>query len=139
MHLTQMYRRWCNKTAVTGLRITLALKKASNYFMHWVMWRLYFGKFLNIIGFPASINKCDYRSDTLGVTVKVEHRDLFTVITVNGLDVYFKRISGKIDGVGISQASYCTTGATLGLADLGALPFAPPPLPQKQNTLGSSG
>lgn len=62
-----------------------------------VIWRLYFGKLLNLIRFPASINKCDYRSSALGITVKVAHRDLFTVVTVNGLDVYFKRISGEID------------------------------------------
>jgi hypothetical protein len=103
------------------------------------MWRLYFGKFLNAIGFPAAVNKCDYRSGALGVTVKVEHRDLFTVITVNGLDVYFKRISGEIDGVGISQAAYCTTGVTLGLADLDEKPFAIPPPPQMQNTPESIG
>jgi hypothetical protein len=134
-----MHNKWCNILAVIGKWVTIALKRASNSLMRWVMWRLYFGKFLNAIGFPASVNKCDYRSNALGVTVKVEHRDLFTVITVNGLDVYFKRISGEIDGVGISQASYCTTGGTLGLADLGAIPFASLPLPQKQNTPGSDG
>jgi hypothetical protein len=76
------------------------------------MWRLHFGRLLNVLGIPASIRKCDYRSEAIGATVKVEHRDLFTVVTVNGLDVYFSRITGKIDGVGISQAAYCTRDST---------------------------
>jgi hypothetical protein len=75
--------------------------------MSWVVWRLYFGKLLNALGIPAVVRRGDYRSDAIGATVKVEHRDLFTVITVNGLDVYFSRITGSIDGVGLSQASNC--------------------------------
>lgn len=107
--------------------------------MSGVMLRLFFGKLLNLVGFPASVSKCDYRSDALGATVKVEHRDLFTIISVNGLDVYFHRISGEIDGVGISRASYCTKASSLGLADLDDSPVAPPPLVHRQSTPGHSG
>lgn len=101
-------------------------------------WRLYIGKLLNFIRFPARVNKCDYRSAGLGVTVKVEHRDLYTVITVNGLEVYFKRISGNMDGVGTSRASYTIPASNPGVVDLGGRPAWTPPSTQSQSTPESS-
>jgi hypothetical protein len=32
---------------------------------------------------------------------------LFTVVSVNGLDIYFDRLTGAIDGVGSSPISDC--------------------------------
>ena len=63
------------------------------------MVRLYLGKLLNALGIGALIQACEYRSDVTGATAKVELRELFTIITVNGCDVYFSRTTGKIDGV----------------------------------------
>jgi len=67
-------------------------------------------------------------------TVKVEHRDLFTVVTVNGLDVYFSRLTGAIDGVGVSQAAYCTGETLPRSVDLDALHVTSPPLAQMRST-----
>jgi hypothetical protein len=122
---------------VTGQQ-TRFTRNTSNQLMSWVMLRLYFGKMLNLLGIPATIRKCNYRSEAVGVTVKVQHRDLFTVVTVNGLDVYFSRITGNIDGVGVSQAAYCTAALAQESTDLGELFATPPPQPRMQKMLDCS-
>jgi hypothetical protein len=61
---------------------------------------LYLGKLLNLAGYPMIVRECTYGTKELGVTVTVKRSDLFTVVTVNGIEVFFYRISGKIDGVG---------------------------------------
>ena len=47
------------------------------------------------------VRECDYYSQSLGVIVRVRMNPRFTVITVNGVDVYFYRLTGGIDGVGL--------------------------------------
>jgi len=37
---------------------------------------------------------------------------LFSVVSVNGLDVYFHRLTGKIDGVGFGPARDCKSDET---------------------------
>ena len=48
-----------------------------------------------------------YESPALGVSVRVRSSPLFTTVTVNGVDVYFYRLTGGYDGVGFSPASDC--------------------------------
>lgn len=66
------------------------------------------GKLLNLSGVPGFIRECDYRATVTNTRIKVRINDLFTIINVDGLDIYFKRRSGKISGVGIST---CREGA----------------------------
>jgi hypothetical protein len=132
IHLTQMRRARQIKSAVTGL--SRFAWNASKQFMSWVVWRLYIGKLWNALGIPAVVRRCDYRSDAIGATVKVEHRDLFTVITVNGLDVYFSRLTGSIDGVGLSQASYCKGASIQESGYLDELISTPTPLVRMRKT-----
>jgi hypothetical protein len=40
----------------------------------------------------------------------VRVRDLFTIIEVNGLEIYFHRLTGTIDGVGTTCG--CKSGST---------------------------
>ena len=61
---------------------------------------------VNLAGFPGFIRECHYQSQ-LGVTVPVRTSSLFTVATVNGVDVYFYQLTGGIDGIGFSQTSDC--------------------------------
>ena len=70
--------------------------------------KLYLGRLANLAGFPAPVRECDYTSHALGAVVRVKKLDLFTVVTVNGLDVYFHRLTGTIDGVGANQDACCT-------------------------------
>jgi hypothetical protein len=104
--------------------------------MSWVMWRLYLGRLLNVLGMPAFVRSCDYRSQAIGATVKVEHRDLFTIITVNGLDVYFSRITGIIDGVGFNPTACCTTASDQESTDLAELLASETPQAHMQKTPG---
>lgn len=64
------------------------------------LFKMYVGIALNALGFPAIIRECEYGGE-LGNKVRVRKSPLFTIITVNGVDVYFSRITGTIDGTGM--------------------------------------
>lgn len=83
--------------------------------MQWalVVWKLlrlrtrwYLGMILNLAGIPGLVRDCDYTASITDARVKVRASGMFTIITVNGLDIYFHRLTGKIDGVGF--ATHCT-------------------------------
>jgi hypothetical protein len=75
--------------------------------------RLLLGSVLNSIGFPGLVQDAEYEAGICEGRITVKRLGLFTVITVNGLDVYFHRLSGKIDGVGLSRAADYKRGASL--------------------------
>jgi hypothetical protein len=80
------------------------------------------GRILNLAGFPGWIRAGSHCSQ-FG-TVQVRVTALYTIVTVNSMDVYFYRLTGGIDGVGVSQtANYTGDGipAAVGAVD-------PPPL-----------
>ena len=77
----------------------------------WVRILSWLGWAANLVGFPGCVRVCSYTS-TLGVQVVVRISPLFTVVTVNGVDVYFYRLSGQIDGVGFSPTSDCRSTST---------------------------
>jgi hypothetical protein len=58
------------------------------------------GRLLNALGVPGFVREADYRSERLDTRVRVRCDDEFTVVSVNGVDVYFRRLSGRLDGVG---------------------------------------
>jgi hypothetical protein len=66
--------------------------------------RLLAGKLCNLAGVPGIVRDCDYNATAHNVRVKVNAGELFTIITVNGLDVYFHRLTGVIDGIGFGPA-----------------------------------
>jgi|SRR5579859_1641800 len=70
--------------------------------------RSFLGNTLNLLRIPGLVRKCEYKTSVCDATVSVRTRDLFTVITVNGLDIYFHRLTGAIDGVGFSQNADCS-------------------------------
>lgn len=70
-------------------------------------WLRFWGWLANLAGFPAIVREGEYVSQ-LGVAVRIRTSALFTTITVNGVDVYFYRLTGGYDGVGFSQTSDCT-------------------------------
>ncbi len=65
------------------------------------------GGFANSLGIPGFVRKVEYHSDNFGTRVAVRVGRLFTVVSVDGTDVYFNRFSGEIDGVGFSRTSGC--------------------------------
>ena len=52
------------------------------------------GRILNLF-MPSFVRPCKH-----GSVVEVKVLPYYTIITVNGLDVYFDRMTGKIDGTG---------------------------------------
>lgn len=69
--------------------------------MRWLWLKLvrWCGVAANLAGIPGIVRECDYRSEGIDVSVKVRRGPLYTIITVNGIDVYFYRLTGGIDGV----------------------------------------
>jgi len=62
-------------------------------------WRNLFACAAIRLGWPCVVRPCEYRSSLASVSVKCT--DLFTVVTVNGVQVFFQRGTGTFDGVGV--------------------------------------
>jgi len=62
---------------------------------------------LNFIRFPGFVRPCYYEAGICKASISVRTGVLFTIVTVNGLDIYFTRLTGKVDGVGFSPTSDC--------------------------------
>jgi hypothetical protein len=60
----------------------------------------WFGRILNLAGFPGWVRAGEYESEYGRVCVRVT--SLYTVVTVNGVDVFFYRLTGGVDGVGVN-------------------------------------
>ena len=74
-------------------------------------WLAGFGRLANLAGLPCFIREGIYHSPSLDVAVNVRASDLFTVICVNGVDVYFYRLTGAFDGAGV-RATDCRADAS---------------------------
>jgi hypothetical protein len=99
----------------------------------WSEIKLWFGKLLNLAGFPGLVRECDYHSQALNASVKVRKYGLYTILTVNGLEIYFTRFTGKMDGVGFSPTSDYKVGAPPDTPESRHLDarLAPPSLPEQ--------
>jgi len=64
--------------------------------------RVLLAKLANLAGFPGFVRICDYEAGITDARIRVRVGEMFTIITVNGLDIYFHRLTGKIDGVGFT-------------------------------------
>lgn len=65
------------------------------------------GALLNKFGVPGFVRYTIYSNPAAGVRVLVQCYRLFSVVSVNGVDVYFHRITGKIDGIFVSPNANC--------------------------------
>lgn len=65
-----------------------------NKFIEWL------GGLVNAIGLPGLVREGEYQASTPHCHVRVRRNRAYTVISVNGVDVYFHRLSGRIDGCG---------------------------------------
>lgn len=73
----------------------------------WTWMRYLAGQFLNATGIPGVVADGDYHAEIYPAEIRVKVGPLFTVVAVNGLDIYFHRLTGVIDGVGFSPAADC--------------------------------
>jgi len=60
-----------------------------------------FGNLFNLAGIPGLVQECEYRANVTDAHIKVRVREIYTVIQVNGLEIFFHRLTGSIDGVGV--------------------------------------
>ena len=68
----------------------------------WTVLRFWAGKLLNTAGVAGVVLPGTYEAGIGRASVRVTLGPLFTVVTVNGVDVYFHRLTGAIDGVGFN-------------------------------------
>jgi hypothetical protein len=66
--------------------------------------RLWLGKLLGLLHLPGIVVAQTYDATIARATVRVRLSPLFTVVTVDRMDIYFHRLTGKIDGVGFSPS-----------------------------------
>ena len=69
------------------------------------------GRLANLAGLPCFVSAAEYYSDALDTTVRVRASHLYTIVTVNDIDVYFNRLTGSFDGVGVRSAAGCLSAA----------------------------
>ena len=70
------------------------------------------GAILNLAGAPGFVRECDYEGRICDTRIKVRISHLFTIVTVDGLDIYFKRTTGTIDGIGLPTSDYRLAGTS---------------------------
>ena len=81
--------------------------------MNRLWFNYYAGKLLNLMGWPSPVRESNYESPALNAQVSVKKLELYTVVSVNGLDVYFDRLTGAIKGVGCSPVIEARMPVTL--------------------------
>ncbi len=62
--------------------------------------RIMFNRLLNAIRLPGAIRDLDHIDPVSGQEVQIKVGVLFTRISINGRDYYFRRLSGRFDGTG---------------------------------------
>jgi hypothetical protein len=63
------------------------------------------GKLANLAGVPGIVRDGEYESAALSIGIAVRRGEFHTVITVNGTDIYFHRLTGSITGVSAGEPS----------------------------------
>jgi len=70
----------------------------------WQIWRsravAAFGALCNRAGLAGAVRNCEIEDDLSGQSLKIRTTPRFTLISVNGRDYYFHRLSGRFDGTG---------------------------------------
>ena len=84
------------------------------------------GAALNSLGIPGFCRPGVYEARCCEAHIRVRCTSLYTTVSVNGLDVSFHRLTGKITGVGFIPSSGCRPDSTQGLSD-----SAVPPVPDR--------
>jgi hypothetical protein len=70
------------------------LSRIGIYFREWA------GNVLNLAGLSGSLRARD-RVESAKAEIRVRVVGMLTVVTINGMDIYFHRLAGNHDGVGV--------------------------------------
>jgi hypothetical protein len=65
--------------------------------------RRWLGTLLGLLHMPGIVVEQTYDADIARATVRVRLGPLFTIVSVNRMDIYVHRLTGRIDGVGFSS------------------------------------
>lgn len=68
-------------------------------------------RILDFFRVPGFVRKLEFHDKLTNTNIKIEPSFLFTVISINGRDYYFRRLSGRFDGTGsgcLSRCDHCT-------------------------------
>lgn len=55
---------------------------------------------LNKMGLPGFVTPISFDDELTGQTINIRISDYFTIISIDGRDLYFHRLNGKFDGTG---------------------------------------
>lgn len=66
--------------------------------------RAWFGGLANRLGVPGFVRPLEFYDEVTGQGIAIAPGPLFTRITLNGRDYYFRRFSGRFDGTGFGCA-----------------------------------
>jgi hypothetical protein len=84
----------------------------------WQIWecraRMLLARIANRLGFPGCIGSIVLDDPVTGRHLEIRPGLLFTVISVNGRDYYFRRFSGKYDGTGMCRCVKRPSGNSAG-------------------------
>lgn len=64
------------------------------------------GKLLNGLGAPGFVVPMKIHDSLTNTQIEVRLSGFFTVISIDGRDYYFKRLSGRYDGSGMALSQY---------------------------------
>lgn len=84
------------------------------------------GAFINWLGWPGFVQEAEYHAKGAEIVVRVKKSRRYTTISVNGVDVYFDRLTGCIDGTGVSVTSGSRAAGVVRSTHLGGLREPPP-------------
>ena len=63
--------------------------------------KIFFCRRLNNLKIPGFVRSMEYKDELTGQYIRIEVQVLFTRISINGRDYYFRRLSGRFDGTGM--------------------------------------
>ena len=80
----------------------MSISKPKYPMLSWIRLRirLVLGTIFNLAGIPGLVRECELEGGAVDAHISVRVHEMYTVVHVNGIDVYFHRLTGKIDGVG---------------------------------------
>jgi len=86
---------------VTG-RAILCVTRLLRFAIEWL---------LNGLGFPGFLYDKPYVALNSNTSVSGHRGPFCTVVTINGLDIYLHRLTGKIDGIGFNPRFLLASGS----------------------------
>ena len=66
------------------------------------------GRILNALRAPGFVRPMEYSGEYTEQSLKIRTSPRYTILTINGLEFYFLRESGRFDGIGAMSINYDT-------------------------------